>query len=67
MPDVTGTQEPAPTTACYETATFNDATCAWDVTETRSAPATACYETATFNDATCTWDVTGTRSCTNNA
>jgi hypothetical protein len=25
--DVTGTQEPAPATACYETATFNDATC----------------------------------------
>jgi hypothetical protein len=24
--DVTGTQDPAPTTACYETATFNDAT-----------------------------------------
>jgi hypothetical protein len=22
--DVTGTQEPAPATACYETATFND-------------------------------------------
>jgi hypothetical protein len=31
--DVTGTQEPAPTTACYETATFNDVTCTWDVTE----------------------------------
>jgi hypothetical protein len=25
--DVTGTQEPATTSACYETATFNDATC----------------------------------------
>jgi hypothetical protein len=25
--DVTGTQEPAPATASYETATFNDATC----------------------------------------
>jgi hypothetical protein len=33
MWDVTGTQDPAPTTACYETATFNDATCTWDVTE----------------------------------
>jgi hypothetical protein len=55
--DVTGTQEPAPT-ACYETATFNDATCTWDVTGTQDpAPTTACYETATFNDATCTWDV----------
>jgi hypothetical protein len=52
--DVTGTQEPAPTTACYETATFNDVY--WDVTGTQDpAPTTACYETATFNDATCTW------------
>jgi hypothetical protein len=25
--DVTGTQDPAPATTCYETATFNDATC----------------------------------------
>jgi hypothetical protein len=24
---ITGTQDPAPTTACYETATFNDTTC----------------------------------------
>jgi hypothetical protein len=48
--DVTGTQDPAPTTACYETATFNDATCTWDVTGTQEpAPTTACYET-TFND-----------------
>jgi hypothetical protein len=31
--DVTGTQDPAPTTACYETATFNDAYMYWDVTE----------------------------------
>jgi hypothetical protein len=25
--DVTGTQDPAPATACYETANLNDATC----------------------------------------
>jgi hypothetical protein len=42
--DVTGTQDPAPATACYETATFNDATCTWDVTGTQDpAPTTACY------------------------
>jgi hypothetical protein len=54
LKDVTGTQDPAPATACYETATFNDATCTlgcnWN---TEPAPTTACYETATFNDATC--------------
>ena len=51
---------PAPTTACYETATFNNTTCAWDVTGTQpAAPTTACYETATFNNITCIWDVTG--------
>jgi hypothetical protein len=42
--------------ACYETATFNDATCMAGTQD--PAPATACYETATFNDATCTWDIT---------
>jgi hypothetical protein len=32
--DVTGTQDPAPTNRIrYETATSNDATCTWDVTE----------------------------------
>jgi hypothetical protein len=42
--DVTGTQDPAPTTALrYETATFNDATCTWDVTGTQDpAPTTEC-------------------------
>jgi hypothetical protein len=61
--DVTGTQAPAPTTACYETATFNTLTCGWDVTGTQApAPTTACYETATFNTLTCGWDVTGTQA-----
>ena len=60
MDDGSCTLPEAPTTACYETATFNDATCVWDVTgEQPAEPTTACYETATFNDATCVWDVTG--------
>jgi hypothetical protein len=47
--DVTGTQEPAPATACYETATFNDATCTWDVTGTQDPQQRVMI--ATFNDA----------------
>jgi len=51
-----------PSLACYETATFNNQTCSWDVTGTQPAqPNTACYETATFNNQTCSWDVTGTQ------
>jgi hypothetical protein len=49
--DVTGTQEPAPATACYETATFNDATCT-GMEHKNQNQQQACYETATFNDAT---------------
>jgi hypothetical protein len=30
---VTGTQPAEPATECYETATFNDTTCSWDVTD----------------------------------
>ncbi len=52
-----------PTTACYETATFNSTTCQWDVTGTQATqPTTACYETATFNTTTCQWNVTGTQA-----
>ncbi|MBM3455350.1 MAG: exo-alpha-sialidase, partial [Bacteroidetes bacterium] len=56
-------QQPAqPTTACYETATFNNTTCQWNVTGSQPAqPTTACYETASFNTNTCEWDVTGTQ------
>jgi len=55
-------QPPTPATACYETATFNTTTCAWDVTGTQDPePATACYETTTFNTGTCAWEVTGTQ------
>ena len=49
-----------PTIECWETATFNNTTCQWDVTGTQPpAPNVECYETATFNIATCQWDVTG--------
>jgi hypothetical protein len=49
-----------PATACYESASFNTTTCAWDVTgEMPAQPATACYESASFNTNTCSWDVTG--------
>jgi gliding motility-associated-like protein len=50
----------APTTECYETATFNNDMCTWDVTgDMPEEPTTECYETAMFNNDTCTWDVTG--------
>ncbi|OYU83774.1 MAG: hypothetical protein CFE24_09810 [Flavobacterium sp. BFFFF2] len=63
---VTVNPQPAqPTTACYQTATFNTSTCSWDVTGTQpTQPPTACYETATFNTSTCTWDVTGSAPAT---
>ena len=56
-------QPPAPTVACYETATWNSATCMWVVTGTQPLPPTglACWETATFNNSTCVWDVTGSQ------
>ena len=58
-----GTQPTMPTLACYETATFNSSTCAWDVTGTQPSAPTglACYETASFNTTTCNWDVTGSQ------
>ncbi len=53
---------PAPTVACYQTATLNSTTCTWVVTGTQpTAPTVACYETATFNNTTCQWVVTGTQ------
>jgi gliding motility-associated-like protein len=63
--DVTITVTAAPLAptglACYQTATFNNTTCIWDVTGTQPAAPTglACYQTATFNNTTCIWDVTG--------
>ena len=50
-----------PTTECWETATFNNTTCVWDVTGIQNPIPTGldCWETATFNNTTCVWDVTG--------
>ncbi|MEZ4913195.1 MAG: hypothetical protein R2798_03970 [Chitinophagales bacterium] len=35
MGNVTGTQDPMPSVECWETATFNNSTCVWDVTGTQ--------------------------------
>ena len=64
---LTLTAQPAqPTLACYQAATFNTATCSWDVTGTQPAEPTtalACYQTRTFNGAVgvCAWEVSGTQ------
>ncbi|MGB6268714.1 MAG: T9SS type B sorting domain-containing protein, partial [Olleya sp.] len=51
-----------PTLECWETATFNNTTCVWDIVGTQpTQPTIECWETATFNNTTCTWDVTGTQ------
>ncbi len=56
-------QPSAPTVACYETATWNIATCAWVVSGTQPPMPTglACWQTATFNNTTCAWEVSGTQ------
>jgi hypothetical protein len=47
--------------SCWQTATFNTITCAWDVTGTQPAqPTLACYQSAEFNTTTCAWVVGGT-------
>lgn len=49
-----------PTLECWETATFNTASCEWDVTgEQPEPPILECYETTLFNDVLCEWEVTG--------
>lgn len=54
---------PPPTTECWETATFDDASCSWTVTGTQPAEPSdlECWETAMFNDVTCAWEVAGTQ------
>ena len=44
----------APTTACYETATFNNGTCLWEVTGTQPAQPTVvdCWDNFVFNTTT---------------
>jgi hypothetical protein len=54
-----------PVLACYQTATFNSATCQWVISGTQPAqPAVTCYQTATFNNTSCSWDITGTQPTT---
>ena len=51
-----------PTIECWETSTFDDATCSWVITGTQPIqPATECWEVAAFNNLTCAWEVTGTQ------
>jgi hypothetical protein len=63
--DLTITLAPAQPTglSCWQTATFNTATCAWDVSGTQPVVPTglSCWQTATFNIISCLWDVSGTQ------
>ncbi|MBK8445036.1 MAG: hypothetical protein IPL35_17270 [Sphingobacteriales bacterium] len=55
-------QPPPPSgLACYETATLNASTCAWEVSGVEPPAPTnlACYETATFDGVACVWVVSG--------
>lgn len=56
-------QPPQPATACYETATWSETNCVWEITGTQPAePTTACYETATWNETICAWEITGSQA-----
>jgi gliding motility-associated-like protein len=51
-----------PLLQCWQTATFNVATCSWDITGTQPVePTTPCWETATFNNTTCAWEIAGSQ------
>ena len=54
---------PPPALQCWETATFNSATCSWDIVGTQPPTPTGlpCWQNATFNTTTCSWEVTGTQ------
>jgi len=58
-----GMMPETPVTACYETVSFNDVTCVWDVSGTQPAAPTGleCYEIPSFDDATCAWVVENTQ------
>jgi gliding motility-associated-like protein len=58
---VTINQAPStPTLQCWETASFNVATCSWDIIGAQPIqPIISCWETTIFNSTTCVWDVTG--------
>ena len=49
--------------SCWQTASFNEATCSWDVSGTQEVqPTLACYQTAVFNTTSCSWVVSGTQA-----
>ena len=47
---MTGTQPTQPTTACYETATFNTTTCQWDVTDSPASISQPTNQTVNINN-----------------
>ena len=62
--NLTVTAQPSqPTLACYETATFNTTTCAWDVSGSQPAQPTAvnCWDDYQFNTTTCAWENVGSQ------
>ena len=62
-PSLTRGSNLAPVVLCYQTATYNNQTCTYDITGTQPVqPTTACYQTATFNSITCAWVLTGTQA-----
>ncbi len=51
---------PIPVLDCWETATINNATCAWEISGTQpTQPTIECWEVAKFNTTSCSWDITG--------
>ncbi|MDO6761465.1 T9SS type B sorting domain-containing protein [Tamlana sp. 2_MG-2023] len=61
--NVVVTQDPQPVIKCWETATFNNSTCSWDVIGGKPSEPTniECWEATTFDTSTCTWVVSGTK------
>lgn len=52
-----------PTLECWETLTFNDTSCSWEVTGTQPAEPTGleCWEATNFNTTTCSWEISGSQ------
>jgi gliding motility-associated-like protein len=57
-------QSPMPTTSCYETATWNNTTCDWDVTGTKpqKPPQVNCWDNYQFSSTSCSWENIGIES-----
>jgi gliding motility-associated-like protein len=58
------TQAPIiPTLYCWETTTFDDDSCSWNVTGSQPNEPTnlECWQTPIFNNSTCNWEITGVR------